>query len=94
MVKNLWVVLILFIACTANATDSTKAKLYDLTANAAKDILNAVAKAKATNKHVLVQAGGNWCSWCLRFNKFTTEESQLDSMIKENFIVLSPKLES
>lgn len=39
------------------------------------------------NKFVLIQAGGNWCSWCLRFNKFVNEDAQLDSIVKASFVV-------
>jgi thioredoxin-related protein len=62
-------------------------KLYNPKANAKEEISVAVAKAKKQGKHVLIQAGGNWCSWCLLFNKFTTEDAQIDSTIKANYIV-------
>ena len=61
--------------------------LYNPKANAAAEIAKAVEQAKKENKHVLIQAGGNWCSWCLRFNKFTTEDTRIDSLIQSSFIV-------
>ena len=48
-------------------TDTTH--LYDPNAKAEKDIASAVKQAKAEKKFVLLEAGGNWCSWCKRFNK-------------------------
>jgi thioredoxin-related protein len=45
-------------------------KLYNPDADAAKDIAQAVAKAKAEHKFVLIQGGGNWCKWCLEFARF------------------------
>ena len=71
----------------AEINHSDSAKLYNPNANAEAEIKIAVAKAKEQNKHVLIQAGGNWCSWCLLFNKFTTENAQIDSVIKANYIV-------
>ena len=62
-------------------------KLYDPKADAAKDIAAAVAQAKSTGKNVFVQIGGNWCIWCMRFNNFTTQDPQIDSMIKANYVV-------
>ncbi len=67
----------------ANYADS----LYHPLANAEKDIAAAIVKAKQEKKHVLIQAGGNWCSWCLEFNRFTTTDPQLDSAIKADYIV-------
>jgi len=71
----------------ANAAFTDTAHLYNPSANAAADIAKAVAQAKKEHKFVFIQAGGNWCIWCLRFNKFTTEDPQIDSLIKANFIV-------
>ena len=68
----------------AQAADSTKP--YNPTANAKTDIQNAVELAKKTGKHVILMTGGNWCSWCLRFNKFIQQDAQLDSAVKANFV--------
>ena len=63
-----------------------QAKLYNPDADAAKDIAAAVTKAAAENKFVLIQAGGNWCSWCLEFARFCKADKQIDSLINSNFI--------
>jgi len=67
----------------ANDADS----LYHPLANAKKDIAEAVAQAKQQKKHVLIQAGGNWCGWCIEFNRFTTTDKQMDSAINADYIV-------
>jgi thioredoxin-related protein len=67
------------------AADTTY--LYNPKANAAEEIAKAVTEAKKENKHVLIQAGGNWCSWCLRFNKFISTDPQIDSLLKAGFVV-------
>ncbi len=71
---------------TAKAqTDSIH--IYNPTENAQEGINNAVATAKQQNKHVLIQAGGNWCIWCLRFNKFTKNDVHIDSLLKADYII-------
>jgi thioredoxin-related protein len=61
-------------------------KLYNPQADAASDIANAVKKAKEEHKFVLLQAGGNWCSWCIEFARFCKADPSIDSIIKNNFI--------
>jgi thioredoxin-related protein len=76
-----------FVLGSADAHSAETAHLYDPKANAEKDVAAAVKKANAEHKFVLVEAGCNWCSWCLRFNKTITEDTQLDSVLNTNFIV-------
>lgn len=66
-----------------------KAKLpkpYDAKANAEKDIENLVAKAKKENKNIMIQAGGNWCIWCLRFNQYVQTTPELKKLVDENYL--------
>jgi len=50
------------------------------------DILAAAKKAKAENKHVLVQFGGNWCPWCIKFHAMVKGDAKLDSLINADYI--------
>ncbi len=61
-------------------------KLYDPTTDAEKDITIAVKKAKAENKFVLIQGGGNWCSWCIEFARFAKADFQIDSLMNASFV--------
>ena len=76
----------LLVVAYANA-QATDTKVYDPAANAEMDIAAAVKKAKAENKQVLLQAGGNWCSWCIEFNRFTHATGQIDSLLEKCFVV-------
>ena len=67
------------------AADTTK--LYNPNADATKDLAKLIAQAKKQNKHILIQAGGNWCTWCIRFNKFSAAEQKIDSILKADYIV-------
>lgn len=72
-----------FCALSVHGADS----LYHPLANAKADIARAIAKAKAEKKHVLIQAGGNWCGWCIEFNRFVHADKQLDSLLDASFVV-------
>ena len=67
-------------------TKAQQTKLYNPNAIAAKDIAVAIKKAKATNKYVLIQGGGNWCKWCIEFARFAKADQQIDSVINSSFI--------
>lgn len=69
------------------AENNDTAKLYSVNANAKNDIALAVRQAKAEKKLVMIQAGGNWCSWCLLFDKTVKNDIQLDSALKANYVV-------
>lgn len=69
----------------ANNQDTTKP--YNPNANAKIDIDSVVKLAKQQNKHVLLMIGGNWCSWCIKFNKFIKQDAQLDSALNGNYIL-------
>lgn len=83
MKKILLIAVISFVTTISFAQEQ---KLYDPTADAEKDIAAAVKKAKAENKFVLLQGGGNWCSWCIEFARFAKADPQLDSAMKAGFI--------
>lgn len=61
-------------------------KPYHPETNAEVDIKNAIKSAKKEHKNVLIQAGGNWCIWCLRFNNFVQQTPELKKMVDENFV--------
>lgn len=69
-----------------NTHAQEKATLYHPKANAAADITAATAKAKQEGKYVLIQAGGNWCTWCIEFAKVASTVPTLDSTIKAGFV--------
>ena len=85
--KKLVIIFALFSMLAGKASVTDTVKLYHPQANAASDIQAAVQQAKKEGKHVLLQAGGNWCSWCIRFHKFVTEDKQMDSVLNANYIV-------
>eukprot|EP01133_Synstelium_polycarpum_P004617 gene4617-5400_t len=59
--------------------------IYNPQADAQKDIDAAVHKAKSAQKNVLVQVGGNWCIWCIRFHDLVNKTPELKKTINDNF---------
>ena len=66
----------------------TPPKPYNENQDARADLKKATDLAKKENKHVLIQFGGNWCSWCMRFHALVKGTPKLDSLMKENYIYL------
>ncbi|MCX6244974.1 MAG: thioredoxin family protein [Bacteroidetes bacterium] len=61
-------------------------KPYNENADIRADLKKAVQTAKEQHKHVLIQWGGNWCPWCIRFHKLASSEHQIDSIIKKDYV--------
>ncbi|WPO84479.1 thioredoxin family protein [Chryseobacterium sp. JJR-5R] len=61
-------------------------KPYDPKADAEKDIRSLIAKAKKEKKNIMIQAGGNWCIWCLRFNNFVQTTPELKQIVDKNYL--------
>ena len=63
-----------------------KPQPYNENANAREDIKQAVVVAKKDNKHVLIQFGGNWCPWCIKFHALINSDHTLDSLVKADYV--------
>jgi len=64
------------------------AKLYNPDADVSAAITQGLVKAKAENKHLLLQIGGNWCPWCIKFHKFCEEDQEISTVISKNYITI------
>ncbi|MBC6108821.1 thioredoxin family protein [Pedobacter fastidiosus] len=83
-------ILILLTAVLISTTAFSQAKkeavhIYNPQANAKADLASAVTKASKENKNVLVQVGGNWCSWCIAFHNLVDSTATLKQYINDNF---------
>ncbi|MHB9055282.1 MAG: thioredoxin family protein [Paludibacteraceae bacterium] len=61
-------------------------KPYNPKEDASKKLNEILTLAKKENKNVFIQAGGNWCIWCLRFNYFVHNTPELKNILDKNFI--------
>ncbi|HEX2936138.1 MAG TPA: thioredoxin family protein [Bacteroidales bacterium] len=79
---------LLLVVLGFNNAQQAKPTIYNPDANAKADINAAVSKAAAENKHVLIQVGGNWCSWCLKFHKLLHTDATIDSVLKADYVFI------
>ena len=60
-------------------------KVYNEDINPLEQIDQSLVKARTEGKFVVCQVGGNWCTWCLRFADFITNDSTISRVIADNF---------
>ena len=81
----------LFVTCHLSLVTSfgqIPAKPYNESQNARADLKKAVTQAQKENKNILIQFGGNWCSWCMRFHALVNGDPGVDSLMKANFVYM------
>lgn len=59
---------------------------YHPEANAEEDLQKLIAKAGQESKHIVIQAGGNWCIWCLRFNDYIHKTPEINQYLQDNYL--------
>jgi len=83
-------IILLLTVLMAGASHLTMAqetkKLYDPALDGMKQIKEAVSQARSSGKHVLIQYGGNWCSWCIKFDAFCKADPDISRLINDNYI--------
>lgn len=84
MQKILFITLILF--CAATTFSQEKKAIYSPTADAQKQLTDAIVMAKDQGKNILIQVGGNWCPWCLKFHAFVNSDPEIDSLINASYV--------
>src|ERR1035437_1238097 len=72
----------------AQADNKQTVKIYSPEADVSAEITQAIAKAKAGNKHLLLQIGGNWCPWCIKFHRFCSDDQEISSLISKSYITI------
>ena len=79
-----------FAASTAPMPSSTYVgKLggtFDPQRNAANDLVEAISQAKAQNKRIMLDVGGEWCVWCLRMDKFMQADEQIRNIVAVDYV--------
>jgi thiol:disulfide interchange protein len=61
---------------------------YDPARDAAADLRQAVTRAQAERKKVLVEVGGEWCTWCHILDKFIASHPQVRRALDEQYVVV------
>ena len=63
-------------------------KVYDDQRDPFSDANAALALAKKTNRQVLIEIGGNWCTWCHKMDTFLSNNSDVYQALHENYVLL------
>jgi len=61
---------------------------FDPTRDAKADLEKAVAEAKKAGKNIILDVGGEWCSWCVYMDKFFYQHPDITKLRDDNFIWL------
>ncbi len=78
--------LVLTGACTAANTERTP--IYDESADARTLIDEALQRASADNKRVLIQWGGNWCGWCYKLHDLFQNDADIAQALASEYEVV------
>ena len=86
---NLRIAMLLIAAMIATAVwAGDPRKPYNPKADARLQVSEAVKVAAAENKHVLIQVGGNWCSWCLKLNNLYLTDKAVGEALNSNYVLV------
>ncbi|MCG8461451.1 MAG: thioredoxin family protein [Holophagales bacterium] len=61
---------------------------YDPKADPAADLEAAKARAQTQGKHILLEIGGEWCSWCRLLEKTLKGDVELREALDSRFVVV------
>lgn len=61
---------------------------FDASRDAAVDLDAAKAEAKKSGRRILLDVGGNWCSWCRLMDRWFTEQKDLKELRDQSFVVV------
>ena len=59
---------------------------FDPARDAAADVAAAVARARAQGKRVIVDVGGEWCTWCHILDRFVASEPDVKKRVDTRFV--------
>jgi Thioredoxin-like len=83
--KTTWSALTLLLLCSISAAADLG---YDREADPFDQYHQAIDQAAATNKLVLIVAGGDWCRWCHVLNRFVASNEDVEARLNDTFVVM------
>lgn len=85
--KKTLIIALLTLMC-AHLSSAQGKQIYDEKIDPLVQIDDAVKTAAKEGKFVICQVGGNWCRWCLMFADFITNDSEISSLVKDNYVYI------
>lgn len=86
MTRRLLALLAALLVLTAVSAGTDLPQRFDPARDAAADVATAVVLAKAQGKRVLVDVGGEWCSWCHILDRFVDTEPEVRRLRDEHYV--------
>lgn len=80
-------VLGLLVTLIAGAQSPSELK-YNPKADSKADLQAALAHASKEGRNVLMDVGGEWCSWCHRMDKFISDHAELRTLLEQNYVLV------
>jgi len=62
--------------------------IYDDKRDPFKDAVAAIKLANDTNRNVLIEIGGNWCTWCHKMDAFLEKNPDVYQALHKEFVIL------
>ena len=77
--------------CEAGAADSSYVAVheFDPKRDAAADIKAAIQEAQKSGKRIILDMGGDWCSYCYQMDEFFRQHADLLQLRDTNFITVA-----
>jgi len=90
MSKHLFSILLyIFMTTSSFASDLPMySKVFDDQRDPFKDAIAAIELAKSTNRNVLIEIGGNWCTWCHKMDAFLADNPDIYKSLHQSFVLL------
>ncbi len=63
-------------------------KYYDEQRDPFADAAEAIELAKSSGRNILIEIGGNWCSWCKKMDAFLDKNPELYQQLHSKYVVL------
>jgi len=82
---------LLFLAASSRTPGQSKyipVNSYDPKRNAAQDIQAAIKEAQRAHQRILLEVGGEWCSWCHALDRFFDAHPELIQLRDRNFVTV------
>src|SRR2546426_9923481 len=73
---------------TSSRSKYVPVTIYDPKRDAETDIKEAVLEARRSGRRVLVDVGGEWCSWCHTLDRFFEQNPSLLEYREQNFVMV------
>lgn len=97
--KSILLITLLLISAFSRASDNTANKIdisklpnystqYSPKRDAFADGRDAIKLAQQTNRRVLIEVGGEWCSWCHTLDTFLDKNPDIKQQLHNTFVML------